>query len=57
MSIDKDPTPRVLFSHLKGKAHVTRINLSQESSEVLMFALAEMMGFKIVELNQTKNGA
>lgn len=47
--VDTDPVPHVVTEHLRSKVHVTRLKLSQESAEILMFSLAEQMGLCICE--------
>lgn len=45
--IDHDYTPHAFCKCVHGKVAVTYINISKESAEILMFNLAELMGFRI----------
>ena len=46
-AIDHDYTPHAHCECVRGKVAVTHINLSKEAAEIVMFNLAELMGFRI----------
>jgi len=46
-AIDHNYTPHAHCECIKGKLALTAINLSKEASEIIMFSLAEHMGFRI----------
>lgn len=46
-SIDHNYTPHAMCECEKGKVAVTKLNLTKEASEIVLFALAEMMGFDV----------
>lgn len=48
-TMDRDPKPKSICNHLRGKMAVTTIKLSQEAAELVMLSLAKQMGFKVVK--------
>lgn len=45
--IDHDYEPKAICKLVKRKLSVTKINLSREAAEIIMFTLAEMMGLNV----------
>jgi hypothetical protein len=46
--VQEDPDPCALHERLKGKVNETSLGLSEEGAEVLLFSLAELMGYEII---------
>jgi len=53
-TLDFDDKPNAICEHKRGIS-MTTIKLSQESSEMIMLILAEMLGFRVIENIDKKN--